>query len=158
MAFEISSNTLVRPYEYVSRTDPSLLEHTDEEWEVYLDRGEGLKLKGGGKPTVFRLQHLRGRARERMEEVRRLMAGFGMAEIQERLPNAFYHACELGLVGWEGVMNDKGGEVQFLAELDSQTGIRHASDASMALLQDLDPSLPYEIGSRIWRATYLSPK
>ena len=158
----IVGNTLVKNYEFVAECDPAIdsdREGFADTYERYLELGDAslLPLKSGEKPTRLLLRHVEGAARARLDRLMAPLQRLPEGQRQDAMLEVFYIAAMLGLAGWSDLPTATGGDARFREQVDQGNGIPHASEESMALLQRLDKDLPYQIGARVWRATYLSP-
>lgn len=153
MALNLNSNTLVEDYDFVWVGDAALdrAGDFDETYQKYIDTGDAslLPVVPGQKPILWRLRHLRGRARKRILDAFLVTDGASRLEI-------FWDACAIALVGVIGLRNADGSN----ADIDRVTvgGVSLVSDGDMTILDEAFPGLIESIGIHVVKRSSPSPK
>lgn len=146
---ELRTNTLVEDYDYVTRFDPAVdagREDFAAAWEQYLDGAGECPIKPGGKPTIFRLRHLRKVDRALLQSMARDYGGNG-AGVSD---GAILWAFRLGVVG---VNHPGSSPVNLSTQVTRES--RHLDLASVELFSD---DVIIDVALRILSRLNLGPK
>lgn len=140
----LSTSTLNDDWVHIYSGDPALdssvaeFQETYERWQETGSDDELKKiLSPGQKPTRWKLRHPKGRTCEVLKDK--------LAIRENGMPSntSLWDACRMCLVGCD----DIGNEQLFQFTTDSETKSRVVSEATMALLQEIDGGkLVYELG------------
>lgn len=155
----IDTATLARDYEHIYSRDPALDMDSEENRERYrraleTSNGDELPLRPGQKPARWTLTHLRGKPRRVMQSfLQRTTSGKGISM------EALYVACQLGLTGVSGLVDESGKSIPVHLVDDPETGVRVVAEASMQILDAIDDgALVNELGLRVITRLFPDPK
>ena len=132
----IKTATLVEDYDFVYDGDDALdksCEDFDERYQRFLETGDmaELPLKQGRSPAIWKLSHIRGKARRQLQ-------GFIMrtSDNDQISPEALYVACRLALRDVEG-LRDHRDEIYKIKKI-REDGLVVVTESCMSELDGVD--------------------